>query len=117
VGFRLVFGLTPQADIAWGMVQRGELSAISIGYKVLRWVVHDEDGEIIDQEFAYPNAASFTYTAERWELLEVSLVALGADAGAGIRSEVADANLDDIRARMRARQAISDGNSRLADLL
>jgi hypothetical protein len=114
---RLGFGLTPQADLAWGMVQRGELSAISIGYKVLRWIVHDENDELIDQELAYPNAASFTYTAERWELLEASLVALGADAGAGIRSEVADDNLIDIRARMQARQAISDGNSRIADLL
>jgi len=28
---RLVFGQSPQADLAWGMVQRGELSGIFIG--------------------------------------------------------------------------------------
>jgi phage head maturation protease len=112
----LAFGLTPQADLAWGMVKRGELSGISIGYRVTEWSVTDEDGEIIDQELAYSNAASFIYRAERWELLEASLVSVGADAGAGVRYSTAFDNLDNVRARMQARQSISDRNSRLVNI-
>jgi hypothetical protein len=114
---RLVFGLTPQADLAWGMVQRNELSGVSIGYRVTEWSVTDEDGEIIDQQYAYANAASFTYRAERWELLEASLVSVGADAGAGIRSGIADDNLDNVRARMLARQNMSDRQSAMLNPL
>jgi hypothetical protein len=31
------------------MVQRNEISGVSIGYRVTEWSVTDEDGEIIDQ--------------------------------------------------------------------
>ena len=110
---RLLFGLTPQADLAWGMVRRNEISGISVGYRVTEWSVTDSDGREIDQELAYSDAASFTYNAVRWQLLEASLVSVGADAGAGIRGGDGVDHLVDVRARMQARQNITDANSRL----
>jgi hypothetical protein len=60
----------------------------------------------LDQELAYSNAASFTYEATRWQLLEASICSVAADSGAGIRDEPnTSANtIEDIRARMGARQ-------------
>ena len=107
---RLAFNATPQGDLALGMVSRGEIAGISAGYRVTEWSVTDEDGRIIDQELIYSNAASFVYIAERWELLEASLVSVGADAGAGIRGDDGGSSDDliNVRARMRARQIMSD---------
>ena len=113
----LAFNATPQGDLALGMVSRSEIAGISAGYRVTEWSVTDEDGRVIDQEFAYSNAASFTYTAERWELLEVSFVSVGADAGAGVRNDDVSYPLLDVRARMQARQNMSDRMSWLADHL
>jgi HK97 family phage prohead protease len=57
-----------------GMVSRGELSGISIGYRIdARSLVSESDG-------------SETWRMTRWELLEVSLVTVPADVGAKIRS-------------------------------
>jgi phage head maturation protease len=105
---RLAFGWTPQADLAWGMVQRNEISGISVGYRTTKWAVTDSDGQEIDQELAYSDGASFTYRAVRWELLEASLVSVGADAGAGIRSGSGADHIAGARMRMNARQAMSD---------
>jgi hypothetical protein len=44
-------------------------------------------------------------------------VSVGADAGAGIRGGMVDDNIDNVRARMLARQNMSDRSSRLTDLL
>jgi hypothetical protein len=111
---RLLFGLTPQADLAWGMVRRNEISGISVGYRVSEWLVTDADGWEIDQDLAYSNAASFTYNAVRWELLEASLVSVGADAGAGIRTGHGVDHLVNVRARMQARQNMVDRMSALS---
>jgi phage head maturation protease len=113
---RLALNATSQGDLALGMFSRSEIAGISVGYRVAQWEVRDEDGWVIDQELAYSHAASFTYIAKRWELLETSLVSVGADAGAGIRGDIADDDdLDNVRARMQARQNMSDKMSRLAD--
>jgi HK97 family phage prohead protease len=70
----LTFGETDEARAAEGMVARKELKGISIGYRVNTWtIVSQEDGHE-------------TWRATRWELLEVSLVPVPADANAGVRS-------------------------------
>jgi HK97 family phage prohead protease len=70
----LTFGETDAARAAEGMVARKELKGISIGYRVNTWtIVSQEDGHE-------------TWRATRWELLEVSLVPVPADANAGVRA-------------------------------
>lgn len=70
----LAFADTDAGRAAEGMVSRGELTGISIGYSVRTWTLteHTEDAD--------------TWTATSWELLEVSLVPVPADPNAGIRS-------------------------------
>jgi phage head maturation protease len=111
---KLQFNRTEEGDRALGMVARGELTGVSCGYRVTAWQVTDDaDGRIIDQENTYwTEGDDFTYTALKWELLEVSLVSVAADAGAGVR-DFSD-HLTDIRARMRARQTMSD---RMSDMV
>lgn len=71
----LTFGKTPEAQEAEGMVARGELRGISIGYNVNAWEIQSRSAD--GQE---------AWLATSWELLEVSLVPVPADALAGIRS-------------------------------
>lgn len=68
------FNQTPQGIEAEGMVARGEIRGISIGYSVRVWQLTESD------------ESSDTWTAAAWELLEVSLVSVPADPNAGIRS-------------------------------
>lgn len=70
----LKFGETARAKEIEGMVARGELKGISIGYRVSKW-------EIVSVEDEHE-----TWRATRWELLEVSLVSVPADANAGVRA-------------------------------
>lgn len=71
---RIQFSETDAGRSAEGMVARGEVSAISIGYSVRVWtrVGIEDDAEI--------------WRADKWELLEASLVSVPADADALIRS-------------------------------
>lgn len=73
---KLHFGETDRAVRVAGMVQRGELKGISIGYRVTKWevVVPSQDDKFE------------TWRAAGWELLEVSLVSVPADPNAGVRS-------------------------------
>ena len=114
---RLQFNETPHGELAFGMVKRGELNGISAGYRVTRWRLEDEDGEVLDPENTYWNDGdALTYFAERWELLECSCVNIAADLGAGIRDEPNTiSNAAATRARMRMRQRMSDRMSRLMD--
>ncbi|MCV6548567.1 MAG: HK97 family phage prohead protease [Cohaesibacter sp.] len=59
---------------AEGQVKRGELSSVSIGYKVDNW---ERTGVEDERDI---------WTARKWELLEVSLVSVPADPAANIRS-------------------------------
>jgi hypothetical protein len=70
------FGETDDAINAAGMVERGEITGISCGYRVLQWERTDYDAETETE----------TWTGTRWELFEVSLVSIPADKFAGIRS-------------------------------
>jgi phage head maturation protease len=100
------------------MISRGEITGVSAGYRVLEWQVADEDGRIIDPETTVWNDG-LTFTALKWELLEISIVSVPADALAGVRSfddlVYCDDNLDNVRARMLARQNMSDRMSQLTE--
>jgi HK97 family phage prohead protease len=84
---RLSFHDTAAGRQAEGMVARGEITGVSAGYKVNRWEVTDDDGNVIDPErIRWNDDGQLTFTAKRWELLESSLVTVPADAEALIRS-------------------------------
>lgn len=70
------FADTPAGREAEGMVQRGELRGVSIGYDVKVWTVVQ-----IEEE-----TGIHTWRATAWELLEASLVPVPADPSAGVRS-------------------------------
>jgi HK97 family phage prohead protease len=70
----LTFGQTPRAQAVEGMVARGELRGVSIGYVVQTWEAQQGQD---------------TWRATRWQLLEVSLVPVPADVLTGFRSEAA----------------------------
>lgn len=63
------------ADEVFAAVKDGVLRHVSVGYRVHKMVkVEDGEGEIP------------VYRAEDWEPYEISMVPMGADAGAGVRS-------------------------------
>jgi hypothetical protein len=99
---------------AEGLVSRGTVRGISIGYRVESWEVTDDEGNVVDQSrLRYDE--DYRFTAKRWELLEVSLVSVPADSNAFVRSfgpspPIGAAAVSDILARMRARQRIAEGN-------
>ena len=75
------FAETEQGRRAEAMVQSGDLTGISVGYRVTTWTLTATEN---DQE---------VWRADRWELLEVSLVAVPADPGAMVRSEPSNPTL------------------------
>jgi HK97 family phage prohead protease len=83
---RISFNATPQGRAIEGMVQRGEIKHLSIGYRVDSWAITDADGREINPEYARYDDDSLTFTAKKWELLEASFVSVPADAGAAVRS-------------------------------
>jgi phage head maturation protease len=85
---RLGFNDTEQGRLAEGMVSRGEISGISVGYKVEDWEITDAEGDVIDPETDRIrwDDDNLTFTAINWQLLEASLVTVPADATAAIRS-------------------------------
>jgi HK97 family phage prohead protease len=72
----LAFGETDRARQVEGMVARGELRGISIGYNIKAWEKRSGAG---------PDEPE-TWRATKWELLEVSMVPVPADVLTGIRS-------------------------------
>jgi HK97 family phage prohead protease len=76
---QLQFADTPRATEFAGMVQRGELTGVSVGYQVRTWKLVEVTSA--DQE---------VWRATDWELLEVSLVSVPADPNAGVRSMAVD---------------------------
>ncbi len=71
---RIRFADTDAGRRAEGMVVRGELTGISVGYRVTTWTLASLENEVE------------VWRAVKWELLEVSLVAVPADPQASIRS-------------------------------
>jgi hypothetical protein len=115
---KIIFNQTPNGELAEGMVARGEIAGISAGYCVREWQITDDAGKVLNPETSQIRwDDNLTFTATRWDLHEGSLVAIPADHLSGIRSIGSGGNtLADVRARMQARQAISDRNSRRVDL-
>lgn len=71
---RIRFADTEAGRNAEGMVARGELTGISVGYRVTTWSLVSLENEVE------------IWRADKWELLEVSLVAVPADPLASTRS-------------------------------
>jgi hypothetical protein len=70
------FSSRADVDAVWNDVRDGIIRNVSVGYKVHRF-----------QETSKPGAAVPTFLAVDWEPEEISLVSVGADAGAGVRAE------------------------------
>ncbi|MCJ2021071.1 HK97 family phage prohead protease [Methylobacterium sp. E-065] len=84
---RAKFAATEAGKTAEGMVARGEIKGISIGYRVDGWEITDADGTVIDPEKQILDVDDgLTFTATRWELLEASLVSVPADPAAMVRA-------------------------------
>jgi hypothetical protein len=111
----LAFDDSENGKNAEGLVSRGMVRGISIGYHVDEFEVTDADGNVVDQSrLRYDE--EYTFTAKRWTLLECSLVSVPADPDAFVRSfatslPIGAAVASTIVARMSARQRIA-GRSR-----
>jgi HK97 family phage prohead protease len=100
---RFAFNKTPEGQKAEGMVARGEIAGISVGYRVDQWLITDEDGDVVDERDVSWND-KLTFTATRWQLFEASLVSVPADSASMIRAMPRGFNdLESIRARMSVR--------------
>ncbi len=92
------------------MVERGEVNAVSPGYKVEQWEIRDAGGRVVDPEKEYGKWSDddLTFIATKFELLEVSLALVPQDADAVIGADrafpapPADPHRD-LRGRMEAR--------------
>ena len=83
----IVFDDSKAGRNAEGMVARGMLRAVSIGYRVDKWEITDPDGDVVDLEKERMQwDVEYTFTAVRWTLFEVSLVSVPADPDAVIRA-------------------------------
>jgi hypothetical protein len=78
------FARNPGGEAAFQMVTDGIVKNVSVGYRVHK-LVKTEDAR--DREDKTP-----VYRAEDWEPYELSMVPIGADAGAGVRSANAITN-------------------------
>jgi len=87
----ILFNQTPEGRKAEGMVSRGEIGSVSIGYQVAAedWLITDAKGKLVDPNSNRWNEDDLTFTATRWTLAEASLVSVGADAAAGFRAAAA----------------------------
>jgi hypothetical protein len=111
---KIRFNHTARGKVAAGMVGRGEISGVSCGYKVLSWLIEDEDGNTIDPDDRFRwDDSGLIYTADTWELLEVSAVLIAADAHSSMRGLVTNHNIADACARMQSRSRM---HARASDL-
>jgi HK97 family phage prohead protease len=93
----------PAADAIWRKVKDGVIRQVSVGYRIHRLEkVEEEDAKIP------------VYRAVDWEPMEISMVPMSADAGAGVRAEGAETNpclfvdVDDESSEERAMAKISN---------
>lgn len=105
---KMKFGETPVAVEAEGMVARGELTSVSIGYEVAVWRAVEV---VVDPA---TGAETTIWRADEWTLLEVSFVSVPADAGAGVRSAVTHGSGNPSANTGGATQETDDMNTRTA---
>jgi hypothetical protein len=112
---KIRFNNTARGNVAAGMIGRGEISGVSCGYKVLSWLIEDEDGNAIDPETDRIrwDDTGLTFTADLWELMEVSAVLIAADSSAAIRGLAHHDSVADARSRMATRQRMHSRASEL----
>jgi phage head maturation protease len=106
---RLTFDSSDAGRNAEGLVSRGTIRGVSIGYSVSSWEVTDADGDVVDPSRLRWDG-EYTFTAKRFSLLELSLVSVPADSAAIIRSistRIMNPQVRTILARMHARQLIA----------
>jgi HK97 family phage prohead protease len=112
---RFKFNQTPEGEKAEGMVARGEVTGVSAGYRVEQWQITDDDGDIVDEKNVRWDD-ELTFTATRWQLFEASLVSVPADGTAMVRAmSISDPVIENIKARMRARQRMHERMKALCD--
>ena len=74
---RVKFAQTDAGKMAEGMVARGEMAGVSIGYRVDEWTITDAEGTVIDPDKSILNLDDkLTFTATRWEFAR-ALACLG----------------------------------------
>jgi HK97 family phage prohead protease len=118
----LKFNETPEGEKAEQMVARGEIGAVSIGYRVEpeNWRITDAKGNVIDPERHRFDDDGLTFTATKWKLLEASLCAVPADTSAVMRNYDREfrtsppKHVEDTLARMQVRHGIATGTTMLA---
>jgi phage head maturation protease len=112
----LSFDDSENGEMASGLVSRGTIRGISIGYNVSEWRVTNSDGDVVDpSRLRWDDQDDCTFSAVKWQLLEASLTSVPADKNAITRSlgsspPIGAAAASDILARMSARQRIAEGN-------
>jgi phage head maturation protease len=107
---KATFAQTPQGRLAENLVRDGILKGVSAGYSISEFEITDPDGDIIDPATTQLrwDDTDLTFTAVRWQLLEVSLVGVPADADSAVRSfSAATGSLVDIRERMMIRNRMA----------
>jgi hypothetical protein len=105
---KLIFAETSEGRKAEGMVARGEICGVSIGYRVDAWEIADADGTVIDPEKTRISwDDDLTFTATRWSPYELSLVSTPADSSALIRSLARHSRNHDVRTRMEVRERMA----------
>jgi hypothetical protein len=119
----IAFNDTERGRQAEGMVARGEVRGLSVGYAVHQWRITNAEGRELDPEAdRIPSDGTATFEAVRWEIYEASLVSVPADGSAMIRSmnfgsghdrvlPGSGSKKDQARARMQARQRMTDAMS------
>jgi hypothetical protein len=81
---RAYFSRKQKAFDAWQDVKDGHITDVSVGYEVTKsaWIPDGQRQNIAGREYVGPLRVS-----QEWHLREVSLVAIGADHGAKVRTE------------------------------
>ena len=94
------------------------------GYSTEDWLITDGKGNAVDPSSSRWSEDDLVFTATKWTLVEASCVSIPADPSAGMRAadlmrfdcafQSAPQNLQNIRARMQARQGMT---MRTSDIL